>query len=68
MPKEWTQESSAAMDNAAALAHQDLDKLNSTHVASIANWYHRWYMEAGHKRLGRILASIGKEIRQERSS
>lgn len=50
-----------AMDNAATDAENDLNSLSDEAVDSVADWWHRWFMKAGHKRLGRILVGIAKE-------
>ena len=46
---------SESMDNAAKLAEADLESVPEEHVKSVASWWKKWYMTAGHKRLGRIL-------------
>jgi hypothetical protein len=51
-----------AMDDAAEQARQELDTLPQESVATIAEWWMKWYLTAGHKRLGRVMVSIGKEI------
>jgi hypothetical protein len=49
------------MDDAAAQAiaeiEQDVDNLTAR---DIINWWTKWYLKTGHKRLGRILVVIGK--------
>lgn len=50
----------AQMDADAKLAIEDLGKLDQTAVKAVAKWYAIWYVKAGHKRLGRHLAKIGK--------
>lgn len=50
-----------AMDNAAAEAENDLNELPDEAVNPMADWWHRWFQKAGHKRLGRILVGIAKE-------
>ena len=59
MTKEFDPE---AMDLAASNAQVELDQLPEEHTAAIAEWWHKWYLTAGHKRLGRIMVEIGKEI------
>jgi len=48
-----------AMDEAAAQAGKELMQLGmEATVAQIADWWRRWYMKAGHKRLARILMGV----------
>lgn len=49
-----------AMDKAARDAEQDLENLDAEAVKSMADWFAKWYLEAGHKRLGRLLVGISK--------
>jgi hypothetical protein len=49
-----------AMDDAASDAENDLNNLPDEVVNPMADWWYRWYMKAGHKRLGRILVSVAK--------
>ena len=51
------------MNNAATQASEDLNSLldeDAESINRVAVWYAKWYMRAGHKRLGRILADIGR--------
>ncbi len=48
------------MDRAANEAEQDLENLEDTVVKTMADWFTKHYLKAGHKRLGRILVSISK--------
>ena len=50
----------AKMDAAAEEAERDLSTLDQATVERIAAWWLKWYMTAGHKRLGRILVRIAK--------
>jgi hypothetical protein len=50
----------AEMDAAAGEAEKDLATLDQAAVEAIAAWWSKWYMTAGHKRLGRILVRIAK--------
>ena len=50
----------AEMDAAAGEAEKDLATLDQGAVKVIATWWLKWYMTAGHKRLGRILVKIAK--------
>jgi hypothetical protein len=50
----------AEMDAAAREAEKDLATLDQAAVETIAAWWLKWYMTAGHKRLGRLLVKIAK--------
>jgi len=50
-----------AMDRAATEAKEELDQIPKETLLSVARWWSKWYLRAGHKRLGRILVSIAKE-------
>ena len=50
-----------AMDNATTEAEEDLNNLPDEVVNPVADWWYKWFMKAGHKRLGRILVNIAKE-------
>jgi len=50
-----------AMDDAANDAEEDLNNLPDEVVNSMADWWYKWFMKTGHKRLGRILVNIAKE-------
>ena len=43
------------MDNAAVDAQNDLVELDPEAVKVVSEWWKKWYLKAGHKRLGRIL-------------
>ena len=50
-----------AMDAAAFLAKQELEQIakeNPAAVRTMAAWWNRWYLKAGHKRLGRVLSKM----------
>jgi len=49
-----------SFDEAAAVAAEELKKLPAEHVKVVADWWAKYYMTAGHKRLGRLLVSISK--------
>jgi hypothetical protein len=51
----------AEMDAAAEEAERDLATLDRAAVETIAAWWLKWYMKAGHKRLGRIMVKIAKK-------
>lgn len=42
-------------DKAAIEAQNDLANVDPVHVEAVAAWWKKWYLTAGHKRLGRIL-------------
>ncbi len=50
----------AEMDAAAEEAEKDLVTLDQAAVEVIAAWWSKWYMKAGHKRLGRIMVKLAK--------
>lgn len=50
----------AEMDAAAGEAEKDLSTLDQAAVETIAAWWAKWYMTAGHKRLGRIMVKVAK--------
>jgi hypothetical protein len=50
----------AKMDAAAAEAEKDLGSLDRAAIEAIAAWWLKWYMTAGHKRLGRIMVKVAK--------
>lgn len=58
MPEQRTSEQ---FDASAEEARQDLANLESEAVVALAQWWAKWYTQAGHKRLGRILVQIAKE-------
>jgi hypothetical protein len=51
----------AEMDAAAEEAEKDLATLDQAAVEVIAAWWSKWYMKAGHKRLGRIMVRLAKK-------
>jgi len=51
---------SEQMDEAAEEARQDLSNLATEAVESMAGWFAKHYLKAGHKRLGRALVAISK--------
>lgn len=50
----------AKMDAAAEEAEKDLGTLDRAAIDAIAAWWLKWYMTAGHKRLGRIMVKLAK--------
>jgi hypothetical protein len=51
----------AQMDAAAREAEKDLATLDQAAVQTVAAWWSKWYMKAGHKRLGRIMVKAAKK-------
>lgn len=49
------------MDAAAGEAEKDLASIDQAAVKAIATWWLKWYMKAGHKRLGRIMVKVAKK-------
>lgn len=47
-------------DEAAAIAAEELKKLPQDQVKVVADWWAKYYMTAGHKRLGRLLVAVAK--------
>jgi hypothetical protein len=45
----------AEMNQAAVDAQNDLTNIDPEAVEKVAAWWKKWYLKAGHKRLGRIL-------------
>ena len=51
----------AGMDAAATEAHNELmEHVDNWSALELIGWWSRWYMKAGHKRLGRVLVSLAK--------
>jgi hypothetical protein len=49
------------MDEAAEQASGELlEHLDGWSAADLIAWWSRWYLKAGHKRLGRLLVTVGK--------
>jgi hypothetical protein len=51
----------AKMDEAAEEAEKDLANLDQKAVGVLAAGWLKWYMMAGHKRLGRIMVKVAKK-------
>ena len=51
----------AEMDAAAGEVEKDLKTIDQAAVETIAAWWLKWYMKAGHKRLGRIMVKLAKK-------
>ena len=48
-------------DEAADKAEEELSELPDELVLPIAQWWYKWFGDAGHKRLGRILVGIAEK-------
>ena len=49
------------MDAATTEAHNELmEHVDGWSALELIQWWQRWYMKAGHKRLGRVLVSLAK--------
>jgi hypothetical protein len=58
----WNEETMKTMDEAALQAQAEVqNNFNAWSAKDIAEWWKRWYLKAGHKRLGRILVSMVKQ-------
>lgn len=54
------------MDNAAGEAETELRaNISAWTAVNLAEWWSRWYLKAGHKRLGRVLVAIAKNPSQK---
>lgn len=53
------------MDAAAELAAKELEKLDPVAVRQIADWWAKFYLTAGHKRLGRKLLTKATSMASE---
>ena len=51
----------AEMDAAAEEAEKELATLDQAAVKTIAAWWAKWFMKAGHKRLGRLMVKVAKK-------
>ncbi len=50
------------MDEAAEQAKIELEtNIDNLSARDVAAWWVKWYMKAGHKRLGRVLVGLGKK-------
>jgi len=57
-----SEEMQRGMDEAAAQAQVELQEhFNEWSAQDIVTWWMKWYIKAGHKRLGRVLVAIGKK-------
>lgn len=70
----WSQEDSAKMDSAAVDAQNELllgsdgahPEFSTASALDLVRWWDRWYMKAGHKRLGRILVEVARAEQKAR--
>jgi hypothetical protein len=51
----------AEMDAAAEEAEKELATLDEAAVKTVAVWWSKWFMKAGHKRLGRLMVKVAKK-------
>ena len=56
-----TEEDRQKMDSAAIDAQNDLENVSDEALAKVANWWKKWYLKAGHRRLARILLEFASE-------
>lgn len=63
IPMAFTEQDKQAMDNAATDAENDLpfEGEPTEEHQELIDWWHRWYMKTGHKRLARILLQYAKK-------
>ncbi len=50
------------MDNAAVQAEIELSTIPDEEFKVMAQWFTKWYLTAGYKRLGRIIVQNGKRF------
>ena len=60
MEQELAGNVSAQLELATAAAIAEFPKDGT--AQDVAKWWAKWYLQAGHKRLGRFLAQTGKSI------
>jgi hypothetical protein len=63
MVKEFTEDDRKKMDEAGSEAHKEFDDLlleKAEEVSPLIDWFLKWYLKAGYKRLGRILVAEAK--------
>lgn len=61
----FTEEDKQAMGSAAVDAENDAaENVPGEALAEVANWWKRWYIKAGHKRLARILLQYASKEKQ----
>jgi geranylgeranyl pyrophosphate synthase len=52
----------AEMDKAAHEAEKELKAMSQHMTVPIARWWHKHYLKAGHKRLGRMMVAHAKAM------
>lgn len=53
------------MELAAGDAEEDLkEQLDQMSALDLCQWWSKWYIKTGHKRLGRILVQIAKDSKK----
>jgi len=57
----FTEQDRQAMDNSVTDAENDLTNVDEDSLIMVANWWSKWYMYAGHKRLARILLQYARK-------
>lgn len=57
----FTEKDKVAMDHAAVDAQNELIDMPDEALVPVANWFARWYMKAGYKRLGRVLLEYAEK-------
>ncbi len=63
--KPSTEEMMKGMDDAAKEAQAELLKgFKNWSCADTSHWWRRWYLKAGHKRLGRIMVGLAKTLEE----
>lgn len=56
----------AEMDQAAELARMELvANIRKWSALDVADWWQRHYLKAGHRRLGRVLVQVRKQLQAE---
>lgn len=56
------EQSQKQMDKAALMARAELQQHASEwRTKDVAQWWKKWYMKAGHKRLGRVLVQLSSK-------
>ena len=65
MAKEFTEQDRQSMDTAAASAEADLENIPEEALQVVANWWKKWYPDAGHKRLARVLLQYAPKEKEE---
>lgn len=54
------------MDGEAIRARTELERnVDLWSAIALAHWWNRWYLKAGHRRLGRILVEIANKVERK---